>query len=575
VLTRLRARAAAAAPRQFARLVRLSLRRMQDAALASRDVDADQFVLWGAALLMTPLFFTALTWTSRYPWLRRRSLELLHDAVIGDRLFFVLWPMLVTWLVGALLWDALFPDRTDQQVLGVLPVSARAVAGARLAAAMAVGTGLVVLVVVPPAVVYGLFGAAHPSVGPLAGIVLGQTVASTMAGLTAFATLLTVRGLLVAGVGATAAARAAVLLQLVTVLALVETFMFLPGLLPAAMRALQDPDVAIWVPPAWFMGVYALFAGPRADQLTPLAPLAVGALTLSLSTAVAVYLLPAERHARRVMEAAEPRRRWQPLTWLSRWTSRLLWSRRARAIFAFSIASLVRSRRHLMTMATYLGLGLAVAGTRILSVKMRGRPLPLDEPFDYLLAIPLALTFFLVLGVRAAFAVPTELGANWIFKVAGPREAAAHVPATRLACVALAVVPVSLAVVALGGLVWGVALSVQVALMHAASGLLLVAIAFAGQSAVPFTRARTVTADALKVTAPLGLVALHVYAFRLDDVQRWALRFDAGPMWYAVAMLTASTVALALGRWWFGRPVTAFDAPVDQTVTLRLSPASQ
>lgn len=575
MLTGLRARAATAGRRQFARLVRLSLRRMQDAALASRDVDADQFVLWGAALLMTPLFFTTLTWTSRYPWLRRRSLELLHDAVIGDRLFFVLWPMLVMWLVGALLWDALFPDRTDQQVLGVLPVGARAVAGARLTAALAVGAGLVALIVVPPALVYGLFGSAHASVGPLAGIILGQTVASVMAGLTAYATLLTVRGLLVAGVGATAAARAAVVLQLVTVLALVETFMFLPGLLPAAMRALQDPAVAIWVPPAWFMGVYALFAGPRADQLTPLAPLAGAALGLSLSAAVAVYLLPATRNARLVMEAAEPRRRWQPLALISRWTSRLLWSRRARAIFTFTIASLVRSRRHLMTMATYLGLGLAVAGTRMLSAKMRGRPLPLDQPFDYLLAIPLALTFFLVLGVRAAFAVPTELGANWLFRVAGPREAVAHVPATRLASVALAVAPVSLLVAGLGALVWGVAVSLQVALMHAASGVLLVAIAFAGQAAVPFTRARTVSADALKVTAPLGIVALHLYAFRLDDVQRWALRFEAGPLWYAVAMLAASAVVLAIGRWWFGRPVTAFDAPVDQTVTLRLSQASQ
>ncbi len=575
MLTWLRARVVTARTRLFFRLVRISLRRMQDAALASRDVDADQFVLWGAALLMTPLFFTTLTWTSRYPWLRRRSLELLHDAVIGDRLFFVIWPMLVMWLVGALLWDALFPDRTDQQVLGVLPVGARAVAGARLTAALTVGATLVLLIVVPPAIVYGLFGSAHATVGPVPGIIVGQAVASAMAGLTAFASLLTMRGLLVTVVGASLAARAAVLLQLITVLALVETFMFLPGLLPAAMRALQDPAVAIWAPPAWFIGVYALFAGPRADQLTPLAPLAVGAFGLSVSAAAAVYLLPATRNARRVMEAVDPRQRWHPVATLSRWTSRLLWSRRARAVFTFTVASLVRSRRHLMTVATYLGLGLAVAGTRILSAKVRGRALPLDEPFDYLLAIPLVVTFFMVLGVRAAFAAPTELGANWIFRVAGPREAAAHVPATRLACATFAVAPVSLLVIALGGLAWGFATSAQVALMHASSGVFLVAIAFAGQSAVPFTSGRMVSADSLKVTAPLGIVALHLYAFRLDDVQRWALRIEGGAVWYAVALLSATVIALGIGRWWFGRPATTFDAPVDQAVTLRLSEASQ
>lgn len=575
MLTWLIARAVTPKRRQFLRLVRMSLRRMQDAALASRDVDADQFVLWGAALLMTPLFFTTLTWTSRYPWLRRRSLELLHDAVLADRLFFVIWPMLIMWLVGALLWDALFPDKTDQQVLGVLPVSARAVAGARLTAALLVGGGMVVGIVAPPAVAYGLFGGVHPSVGPVAGIIVGQAIASLMAGLFAFITLLTIRGLLVTVVGAVAAAKAAVVLQLVAVLALFETFMFLPGLLPAAMRALQDPVVAVWAPPAWFMGVYAVFAGPRATQLTPLAPVALAALVLSLAGAVAVYLGPASWNARRVMETPEPRRRWHPLATLAKATSRLLWTREARAVFTFTIASLVRSRRHLMTIGTYLGIGLAVAGTRILSAKVRGRALPLDEPFDYLLAIPLVLTFFLVLGVRSAFAVPTDLAANWIFRVAGPRDSAAHVPATRLACVALAVLPVSLLVLVAGGWLWGVATSAQVALMHAASGLLLVAIVLAGQAAVPFTRARAISADSLKVTAPLGILALHLYAFRLDDLQRWALRFDAGPSWYAAATAVGGAAVLVVGRWWFGRPATTFDAPAESAVTLSLSEAGR
>lgn len=561
--------------RQFLRLVRLSLRRMQDAALASRDVDADQFVLWGAALLVTPLFFTTLTWTSRYPWLRRRSLELLHDAVIADRLFFVVWPMIVMWLVGALIWDSLFPDRTDQQVLGVLPVSARAVAAARLTAALLVGGTLVLAIVVPPALVYGLFGAVHPSVGPLAGIVVGQTLASLASGLSAFAALLTVRGLLVAFVGAATAARVAVVLQLVTVMLLFQTFMFLPGLLPAAMRALQDPAVAVWAPPAWFMGIYALFAGPRSDLLTPLAPLGFLAMGVSLAGAAAVYLIPATLNARRVMEAVAPHRRWHPLAAVARWASRLLWARDQRAIFVFVVASLLRSRRHLMTLATYLGLGLALAGTRLLSAKVRGRPLPLDAPFDYLLAIPLVLTFFLVLGVRAAFAVPTDLGANWIFRVAGPREAARHASATRLACAVVAVLPVTALVLLVGGVAWGLGPAVRVALMHATTGGLLVAVVLAGHTAVPFTRAHAVSSDSLKVAAPLGILAVHLYAFRLDDLQRWALTFDGGPFWYAGAFTTASGLAVLAGRWWFGRPSTTYDAPADAAITLSLSEANQ
>ena len=567
--------AGTAATRQFALLLRHAFRRLQDAALASRDVDADQFVLWGAALLATPLLFNTVTWTSRYPWLRRRSLEVLHDAVLADRLFFVTWPMLVMWLVGALVWDGLVPDKTDQQVLGVLPVGSRRIAAARLAAAWLAAIVLLVGIVVPPALVYGLAGGAHPSVGPRLGIAVGQAVASLAAGLFAFSSLLAIRGALVCLVGGAAAARAAVVLQLLSVVLLVETFLFLPGLMPAAMRAVSEGGALVWAPPVWFLGLYAAFAGPRADLLAPLAPLAVGALGLSLLGAAAVYLLPAEWNARRVMEAVEPRRRRQLLRVITNAVGSVLPARQARAIFAFTVTSVVRNRRALITIATYLGLGVALAGTRLISAKVRGRPLPLDEPFDYLLAIPLLLTFFLVLGARAAFSVPTDLNANWIFRLAGPRDAAAHAPATKLACGCVAVAPVSLLVLLAGGWLWGPGVAAQVAMMHAATGTLLVVLAMAGFAAVPFTRAHALAAASLKVAAPLGLLAVHVYAFRLDDLQRLALASPGGPWWYVGTMAVASFAAARAGRWWFGRPATAFDAPSDHTLRLHLSEAGQ
>jgi hypothetical protein len=568
-------RPAAARQRQFALLVSQSFRRMQDAALASRDVDADQFVLWGAALLATPLLFNTVTWTSRYPWLRRRSLELLHDAVLADRLFFVTWPMLVMWLVGALVWDALFPDRTDQQVLGVLPVSSRQVAAARLTAALIAALVLLLGIVVPPALAYGLAGGAHPSVGPRLGIMVGQMAASAAAGLFAFSLLLAVRGALVCLIGGAAAARAAVVLQLVSVLLLVETFLFLPGLMPAAMRAISEGGNVLWAPPVWFLGVYAVFAGPRAELLTPLAPAAMGALTLSMAAAVTVYLVPARWNARRVMEAVEPHRRRQ---WLGRLTDvagTVLPTRPGRALFAFAVLSVVRNRRALMTLATYLGLGVALAGTRLLSASVRGRPLPFDQPFDYLLAIPLLLTFFLVFGARAAFSVPSELGANWIIRLAGPRDVTGHASATRLACAAVAVAPVTLLVLAVGALLWGLGPALTVAAMHGASGVFLVTLVMAGFAAVPFTRAHAMSVSSLKVAAPLGVVAVHLYAFRLDDLQRWALASPTGPFWYVAAMVAATLAASGIGRWWYGRPATAFEAPSDQAVRLRLSEASQ
>ncbi|MGE0360968.1 MAG: hypothetical protein AB7H93_14530 [Vicinamibacterales bacterium] len=566
---------AGTATRQFVLLVRQSFRRLQDAALASREIDADQFVLWGAALLATPLLFNTVTWTSRYPWLRRKSLETLHDAVLADRLFFVTWPMLVMWLVGALVWDGLVPDKTDQQVLGVLPVGSRRIAAARLTAAWLAAIVLLAGIVVPPALAYGLAGGAHPSVGPRLGIALGQATASFAAGLFAFSTLLAIRGALVVLVGGAAAARASVVLQLLSVVLLVETFLFLPGLMPAAMHAVEGGGAMGWAPPVWFLGLYAEFAGPRAALLVPTAPIALIALALSIAAAAAAYLLPARLNARRVMEAVEPRQRRQ---WARRAVvaaGALLPTRPGRAIFAFTMTSVGRNRRALMTLATYLGLGIALAGTRLLSARVRGRPLPLDAPFDYLLAIPLVLTFFLVLGVRAAFAVPSDLGANWILRLAGPRQVRGHAPATHLACAAIAVAPVTLLVLALGAWLWGAGPALRVAAMHAASGLWLVVVAMAGVAAVPFTRAHAMSAESLRVAAPLGVVAVHLYAFRLDDVQTWALTTPAGPWWYVATALLLTVAGAIAGRRWYGRPDTTFEAPSDQAVRLSLSEAGR
>ena len=72
--------------------------------------------------------------------------------------------------------------------------------------------------------------------------------------------------------------------------------------------------------------------------------------------------------------------------------------------------SVARNRPALMTLAGLtLGLGLAIAGPRCSRARCADRRLPLDQPVDYLLRdSACVLAFALVLGVRAAFAVPAK-----------------------------------------------------------------------------------------------------------------------------------------------------------------------
>ncbi|WP_291984500.1 hypothetical protein [Luteitalea sp.] len=559
--------------RQFRLLVGVSYRRLLDAALASRDVDAEQFALWGAALLATPPLYAAMIWPSRYPWLRRQGLDVLHTAVVSDRLFFVAWSLLVAVLVGALLWDALFPDRTDQQVLGVLPVRSRTVAAARLAAALTTVAVLLVAINLPAASLTALSGAVDPSVGRVPGIFLGQMVATVTAGICAFSTLLVMRGAAAWLLGATVASRIAVALQFVSVLATFLGLMFLPGLLAVMMRQVPA-GTGVPLPPVWFMGLYAWFAGPYATVLAPLGVWASGALAASVTLALAVYVLPARLAARRAIEARDGGQGAQRLLAPLLAAGAVLRRPSARARYAFAVLSLTRSRRHLLIVASYLALGVALGGVRVLSQGVRGR-LSVDQPAAFLVVIPLVLIFFLVLGLRAAFAVPTDLAANWAFRIVGPRSVLESRSAARLAFYTVAVFPVVGLAVAVAGWQWGTGVGLRLGAMHLAAGVMLTEVALQGHESVPFTKSRALSTSSLKVGVALAIGLIYFVAFRFDGLQLWALATPSRAAAYVVSLLLAAVFVAVTGRHRSRSELATFDAPDDHAVTqLKLSEAS-
>jgi len=119
--------------RQFRLLSRDSVRRLLDTALASRDADPMQYALWGLALVITPPVLFAVRKILDYPFLLRAPAAVVQGVALADRLFFITYGMLATALLAALTWEALFPDRTDQEIVGVLPVRPRTLAAARAA----------------------------------------------------------------------------------------------------------------------------------------------------------------------------------------------------------------------------------------------------------------------------------------------------------------------------------------------------------------------------------------------------------------------------------------------------------
>lgn len=564
--------------RQFRLLLRTSFGRLMDTGVASRNVDATQFVIWSFALVTSPAFFFAAKMMGKYSFLWRQP-DVLARVVVVDRLFFIVYMMLASALLAAVLWEALFPDRQDQEIVGVLPVRARTVALARLTAAMVVVTIFSFAIALPSGFMYSLNVAvaykSHHIVGWWPPILIAHVVAVTAAGIFTFAALLTVRGIAVMCLGAAAVQRAAAALQLVTVVLLVESFIFLPGVLSGlAAQPLLTANTQL-LPPLWFLALYAELSGASSVHAGALAVTALGGTVAAVIAAGMAYMLPAAWNARRAIEAPVKKKASRALARAERVASLFIWRPSARAVFVFTLASLARSRRHSLIVAAYLGIGISVAGIWLMRTALKGQPLGLDAPADDLVSIPLVLTFFLAFALHSAFKIPTDLDANWTFRLAQPRSTGSVIHGVSMAMIAVAVLPVTIAWFVVTASLWDLRAAVGTSIMHAASGVMLVELVVMKCEAVPFTRAHAPATSGVRAGWAVMFAALHFYAFKLEDVQLAALGSARGILLYVAVMFAIVAAARLRRRVTLRRRPLEFEAPIEPAAqALNLSRAT-
>lgn len=403
--------------RQFRLLSHDAIRRLLDTAVFSRENDSAEFTIWMLALIATPPAFFAANQIFLYSALRRAPLDVVERIALGHRLFFVVYAMLAAALLAALTWEALFPDGSDQEVIGALPVRAHTYAASRLGAAIAVGAAFAAVVNVPASVVYTMIAASHPALRNIPGLLTGHIVATMMGSLAVYLTLLTIRGLAAVLLGARLGAWLGAVLQLVSVVLLVEVFFFLPRVVSTLVDAMLDTDPrALSFPPIWFASIHNWIGGSTRAVIASASQTGVVVFVVSAILTVPVYLIPAKWLGRRALER-KSRERTATLVHLVVAAIRSLIPRApVRAIVGFAIASLLRSRRHLLVLATYLGLGIATCVASILIVAVHGT-FVLDTPASWVLALPLVFQFFLTMGLRASFRIPTDMPANWPFRL--------------------------------------------------------------------------------------------------------------------------------------------------------------
>ena len=370
-------------------------------------------------------------------------------------------------LVAVVLWDTLFPARRDAFVLTPMPVPMPVQMLGRLGGVLTLYAAFAIGLNVLPAFAFPLV--AMPSFIQMPRAVPGHLVATAAADAFVFFSVTAVQGSVILAFGRRVAARLAALAQAAAVLVLLLTLMFMGPIRDFTTRAIlaghaSSPALSLG-PTSWFLGLYEWIAGSPRAVMAGLAWRGLLAGVLPVAMTIAVYALGYRRLLVRAVETPQRSTR----AWYARaaaYVVRMLLVRRPpeQAIADFTLRAISRSGRHSMLMAIYVGVGLALMMTALITDVARfGNdalwnpmvpwPHKGGPPLAVLMA-PLMLSAALAIGVRVLITVPAEMGARWIFQTTAlaPRRVYAAVHKTML----LIVMPPVIAVAAVpAAVLWG------------------------------------------------------------------------------------------------------------------------
>ena len=436
--------------------------------------------------------------------------------LVKQHYFFVLLSFVVMGIVALFELEMLFPDRLDFLVLSPLSLKPRQVLSAK-GAALLIFVGMFLGAT-------NLFGELIlPAVsgGAVWHQVLAHGVATLMAGTFASLFFLALGSVLLSVFGAAQLRWISPLIRMLAICGLVLLVLHYVLLGDFLLAMLQESHAWMrWLPPVWFLGLYEqLLQGSAAPAFAaPMARVALWATVASVAVAVLSYPLAWVRARRAAIEGVTARRlgAWP---WTERLVHLVIRQPGERAVFAFIRQTLARSNRYQVYLAMYCGTGLAFAMACGVSVHLQSKHVYLGlSPYGLYAIVPLMI-FWIIAGLRAAFGLPVNLQAGWIFRVTGVmlRECAA---AARSWAMMSSLAMLACILVILHGLGWDARrLFVQAGTGFCLTLLLSNAFFFAPDH-VPFNKPRMPGKSSFVLLLTLYFGALPPFIFIMIDIEK-------------------------------------------------------
>jgi len=402
-------------------------RRFFDNDTVQPEGDTRTTVVRALAAAAAPGLIVAFWVINKYAWLPA------WDA-IDARCFFVVLSFVAIGAIAVFEWEMLFPDKLDFLVLTPLPIRPLQMFAAKATALLGfLGMFLFATNMCATEVLPSL------RLGPVWPQAKAHFVATMCAGAFASLLFLAVGGVMLCLLSARMFRAALPVLQMASVMALTLllcAYVRFAGALPVLLQQ-QPLGMVRWLPPVWFLGLYEqMLHGSSAPGFAPvMARYAVRALAIASAVVVVTYPLAWARMRRLTIEGVTRGR--GKRSRISEWIATEVVRRPGeRAVFHFIGQTMARNNRYQVYLAIYGGVGLAVALSCAVSVRVVGGVARIGLSGYGLHAIMPMLVFWTIAGLRVAFAFPVNLQGGWIFRVTGVdlRECAAAARRWVMAC---------------------------------------------------------------------------------------------------------------------------------------------
>jgi hypothetical protein len=374
-------------------------------------------VVRAISMVAAPGLITAFFLQNSYP---RRS----QWGAIEDHYFFVLLSFVVLGAVAIFEWEMLFPDRSDFLILTPLPLKPLAMLAAKASALIAFLTVFLV-----SSNVFGTWILPAVSKGAFFRQLYAHACAVVLAGLFAALFFLALSGVLLCVLGAAWFRVVSPGVQMLSMAAIVLLMLQYLRYGDSMQAWLAEPSgIARWMPPLWFLGVYEhlLHGGAAPPFAREMARYGMDGTLASAAVVLLTYPMAWVRMRKMAIEGSSRKRR-QPSQWWTWLIHRVVWRPGERAVFHFIGQTIARKNRYQVYLAMYCGSGLALAIACAVVFRTNGQHVQPALSQEGLHAVMPLLLFWVIAGLRAAFAFPMDLAAGWVFRVTGAsvRECAA------------------------------------------------------------------------------------------------------------------------------------------------------